>query len=804
MGKKVLWTMVYILVFIAIAFGFFTSITDSGKNIRYTINNDSVKFLDGNILISQNYASKGVVYRIAPDGKVANEFLSSKVLKNSQIVQIAWRDDVYALLKTKDKKDNRDLYVFVKLDNKLSVKEVSGVYTFMEDAKITDLYIEGSRAYITAISSDAKMGYGYNEPIAFYEYTDETYKDGKIPSYMEEEILVPALYEGAPGNDIFVAGSFKDYSFNFATDRDVTLYDTSFDSETVAAFAKMNMKIATLLKSKNEIVIGYLLLLIISFTVLALIQLLFSLKRRGIYIGILITGFNLIICFMGLQISYKNVNLSIDENKADFAKYVLDIIIDEVGNPADYRYDDDDFYQSESYDKLRSVLSTYAGAGASKTYKDAMIVSTANGKILADARGYNGYSVNQIYSNNAAVLICNDLDDEIYADRLIDTPDECFKIFAVKDVEYGMSNYAFALVSDENEVFTIAKLTEYDGYKKTIIFFVITEIILVLILVYVEHDWLMLSRTMYNVARGVTNEKIPKGRTREINTMYKSVGEIEKRLEETKYSRNKIFEAYYRFAPKSIEKILGKSSITEVSSNDYSRFEATLVLLDTGLAKKEQLDEMMEKIGEYQEEGSAVMVSTDSDISKIRLICFENNNESSSLGIDITSHFDRTAVILHRDEIKYGIVGNESQSQPYILSDDMTILENYLAWLRTMNVKLVCTENVVRKENLSESVRYIGYITHEGKKIDLYENLFAASEADRKGKQDTLAKFQEGLKLYNKRDFYFARNAFTEVFKRNPLDLLAKWYVFACESYLDNPMRAEELGLNMDLNYLKD
>ena len=45
--------------------------------------------------------------------------------------------------------------------------------------------------------------------------------------------------------------------------------------------------------------------------------------------------------------------------------------------------------------------------------------------------------------------------------------------------------------------------------------------------------------------------------------------------------------------------------------------------------------------------------------------------------------------------------------------------------------------------------------------------------------------FRAALDLFYDRDFYFARNAFTDILRDFPEDELVKWYLFECESRLN-------------------
>ncbi|MPN54166.1 hypothetical protein SDC9_201835 [bioreactor metagenome] len=69
----------------------------------------------------------------------------------------------------------------------------------------------------------------------------------------------------------------------------------------------------------------------------------------------------------------------------------------------------------------------------------------------------------------------------------------------------------------------------------------------------------------------------------------------------------------------------------------------------------------------------------------------------------------------------------------------------------------------------------------------LFEVLDVYSDVARLRKTGADAKFQEGVRLFYKNDFYLARNAFSAVIKACPEDGIARWYLFACERYFSRP-----------------
>ena len=55
-------------------------------------------------------------------------------------------------------------------------------------------------------------------------------------------------------------------------------------------------------------------------------------------------------------------------------------------------------------------------------------------------------------------------------------------------------------------------------------------------------------------------------------------------------------------------------------------------------------------------------------------------------------------------------------------------------------------------------------------------------------------RFASALDSFYQQHFYLARSAFTEIVREAPDDAIAKWYLFECERYLNEPADPEFVG----------
>ncbi len=77
-------------------------------------------------------------------------------------------------------------------------------------------------------------------------------------------------------------------------------------------------------------------------------------------------------------------------------------------------------------------------------------------------------------------------------------------------------------------------------------------------------------------------------------------------------------------------------------------------------------------------------------------------------------------------------------------------------------------------------------------------NLFEVIDAEvarlRQIKLTTREKFEETLELFYSKEYYLARNQFSEILKECPEDNLVRWYLFESERYLNGENKDGDEG----------
>jgi len=283
----------------------------------------------------------------------------------------------------------------------------------------------------------------------------------------------------------------------------------------------------------------------------------------------------------------------------------------------------------------------------------------------------------------------------------------------------------------------------------------------------------------------------------EIRGLKNSLGQIASDVARMNYKQYRVLQGYYRFAPKQIEKILGRNSILEVTPNDRVHITGTLAFVaypEHGrIGEQEYLRKMnreYEELGEKQKEYGGILLSDNSDLTTLQLLFQEETRKALHFGIDVAmsrgeGRKEQFFVMLHRTAFLYGIAGNDEQAFTYLLSKEMKMLEKYVERFRAAGIRMAVTDSVYELIEKETAGRYIGYLESEGYTFKIYEILDACPAKERQKRLDTKEKFEKALNLFYQEDYYLGRNLFTEVLKECPDDEVAKWYLFLCEKCLN-------------------
>ena len=220
---------------------------------------------------------------------------------------------------------------------------------------------------------------------------------------------------------------------------------------------------------------------------------------------------------------------------------------------------------------------------------------------------------------------------------------------------------------------------------------------------------------------------------------------------------------------------------------------------------------MMEITEECREEFDGIFISHNSDLSKMKFLFLEENPSATAFGCELMLKLKEEqiggitggGILLHFAPYVYGVAGDARQASIYLSSPENDLLDTYINFFGEMKLGVVATEALLEHENFRGETRYIGFIVpdpeYPDKRIKLYELFDAEAPAVRQIRSAQKPRFEEALRLFYEKDFYFARSRFSEVLKFAPDDELSKWYLFECERYLNDENTAENFVGNLHL-----
>lgn len=380
-------------------------------------------------------------------------------------------------------------------------------------------------------------------------------------------------------------------------------------------------------------------------------------------------------------------------------------------------------------------------------------------------------------------------------------------VFAVADPSRITPAYALVVpISDEPLTAALSVLKKQYFYYSLLFMTAATFLVALAVLIQ-EKEMHRILRLLARAAKGreetpfllkLAGKSIIRRQSNETRALHSSLNQIAINTERRNYGRYQMIQAYHRFAPKEIEKILGRKSILDVAAMDQVETESTLAFVsfagEKGISDREYLQQMNRNhallFAGCREFGGS-LIADGTDPGTLRFLFHDKSRQALRFGMQTAVRFtlDQTAgqvfVLLHRAQFVFGVAGDEEQSFSYIYSREVRILQKHMDNLQAMGVRMAVTDRVWEAEKEEAPARYIGYIEEEEYRFDLYEILDVYPAEERYRRLAHRARFQQALDLYYKRDFYLARSMFSDVIKSCPEDEVAKWYLFLCEDGLN-------------------
>ncbi len=809
--RRITWVICAIWIIFVIGVNVYKNVTTTDK-ASYTITSDSVTF-SGYTYVSDNSNGSGVIYQLTPDGNTNKVFITHrrKYISDWKILKLASQNNegqvggvFYALMQGQTTADNYIPYRIVSFTSDMIMEAMSTSFYVHSGLKLTGFsYDEEGILYITGISKS-------RQDVYIYSYTDyDLIRLEGISNDKKTELSGTAIEL----NEISTERNPSGMLYTDAEYSNGTLYSRYDDQEADEYFAE-NTQVKSLFDNRNQSFFnslkatGVSIIDVIAYCVVGSIIIilafgLLSHRKRVVYRFLLIEGLIVASCTVLLFFSaYENQRAAVREFIRN-ETYTLALL----GNNAPSDIGSDEFYSSSEYNTFYDNMNGIADRSDELAdIRDIAVVDQTSGKIVMSIKGVGGGTVGYVYGEDARELTS--------APETMD--------YRVADVDGDKVHFIAVTISTapQYKLLCAARLLSPAEYIiafeialpiLVLLLFVIASVIAV-VLIYSEAGYLnRIAQAIEDLGAGKEEIVIPANVVGyDVKRIWAGINEVEKKLKRASREKFMTYEAYFRFAPKKIEQILGKDMITEVKIGDYKKINGTVAIIRCGssgsidakrISSRNAFFTMVERFGDNTE---GIFITAEDNLSFIRMLFLEDNHNSIRFGADLAREAatDRNVpnptIILHYDSYIYGVAGTDAQALTCLSAEVTTGLGDYAEWLGSLGVSMVVTQSVVERETGAWDFRFIGFILPDdnnlSSRINLYEVLDATDGENRRGKKRTMEDFGRALELFYEKDFYFARNMFTDILREVPTDAVAKWYLFECERLLNESASPDFVG----------
>jgi len=762
------------------------------------------------VYVTDNIDASGFAYAIGNDNKVISLFDSGRYAKGTYCDDLYFHNGhLYIMIHGSTEKDSKDInaYTILELDSK-TMKPLAhtGWFTPYGCDDLTRFTCDGEYFYITGISADDMIAQVYAislDELCLIADTDDTnirnvatirYSLMAEPS--EGYHLVYAYFEDGElstmenGNGIFTDSIYSD----IARER---FENKEFSAKQIIAL--------------NRTTVIILLFITLAGILFILAMCFFVKKRNRVAYMIVIWEVMLAIVLGFTGTSLYQIYKQVDwDDLIYFTSFTLQDVRDDLED-LERQYElEEDYYRTEEYrnisDRLRKVINEY---GNGEVYDNALCITTKNGgyHVIAAAEGLDNCELDKLYGNEAVNLVKDVHETGERTKRTIVLDGVSYALVCVGNIEEtNPTSMLLAVVKQEHT-------NEKDLVNLVVVaicvffIFVFASVVGIIVLLRQSKDLKLLGNTMLDVSQGGIGIEKPNTLGEDMSDMWSGLLDIDRNFKNLSYIKYRTFEAYYKFAPKSVEKLLGKTSITEVANGDMVKKNGTIVLMSTvankildGLSKSKDLDNPMllgsksgavlSAISKHQEDNSMFKIASTSDFTEMQLLMPETTKDASRIGTELSSIYQDdgygVCLFLHYTEYLYGVAVAGEEASQFLLAGDIIRMRENIKLLNELGLAQVITNTVYDRELEKPNCRNIGYWEFDtNQRFDLYEVLDAYDDEKRHRREDTRTLFEEGLKLFHDRKFYLARNNFAKVLKVDYSDSVARWYLFVSEKYLE-------------------
>ena len=788
MSKRIGTIIICIAVWLLALCGFcIWRYIEISKPKEYMLSNESERMGDA-WYIADNNLQGGLIWRIADNYNAdilfcASEdpFLKSFYVEKMDLIS----DERLAVIFSRVVDDNGTMinqYVVAEFNEALQPNAVSPVFRFPQELQLTGFDADEENMYMTAISNNGQQAYVYALSASLLERITET--DAKAVSKWKEERCEVHEYmlQESVWPRYFVQGEYANEILNLRYDDSDPGY-FAIDREAKDFYENMNVSPGMVIRATGVNTMMIYLVAIIGCLFIILMAIIFKERRRVVYAVAALEIFMLVICAGSVLILEREYRRNAREEHIRYVYLDAQSIADGY---ALTDLNDEGLYDTDDY----AILSTRLRRRLSDEGEihDVIVVNTISGRVIVSASGMNKGFVSDIFGSSIMDVMQKVANGDNYATMDIDDEGEQMTLIAVSLAAMGHADMAVIYKSEGTGFFESLIAGVGDYLNLIIVLFAAGTIVGIAFLLMQSADLLQLQNALGELSKG-GDAKIDKPAVvgRDMNYMWNSVMEICKNVANNNRIKFLTYEAYFRFAPKSIERILNRQSITEVHSGDMSAKSGAIACLKipgwggSGKAALDNSNVLLTIAEECREEFDGIFISHESDLSEMKYLFLEDNASAAAFGTELILKLKEergrglgsAGMLLHYAPYVYGVAGDAKQAAVYLSSPEYENLMEYIPWLAGMKLGVVATETLLEHDNFKGESRYIGFIRPDpedrNKRIKLYELLEAEVPQVRSIRNALKPRFEEALGLFYEKDFYIARSKFSEVLKSRGL-----------------------------------
>lgn len=756
-------------------------------------------YLDGcaqgdRIYLVENMEKDAVLYVMDADGKVKDVSLASSVKKGSVFAKIDYEDSLYGVLMDRASMEENSgaRYTIVQFDDQGRVTAQTPEYTMEQEGVLTGFSAEPKGFYLTVVLED-KTSAG-----AYFVGKEQLGSENSA----EAASLKPEQTAYGPEGRTLVEARWENGDFFFRLDDGAGIEDFQASEKLQSAFWYRSLSVGQIVKVRHGRMLLYAELLIAGYAVLLFFFTVLRNRSHTVYTIALVELVLFVITVAGaVQIPQIQEKAGVKEAER-FGHYYVQALAEEMGDPAGLHPEEEGFYDSDGYRALQERFERFVYLDdISSLFTDLCLVRSRDHRILVSVSGYNGQMFEEIYGVGTKKLVEDLAEEGRKGSMLINIGGSSHQVIAVAASDGLTPDYMMMGITRREDRSGASGSGQTAPFLYAAFVFLAGSVVSIWLLLLQGRELKDLATAMQMLANGDTGIKKTAVHGKDVDFMWNSLMETRKTISRINYTKYRIFESCYRFAPKNIEKILGKDSITEVNSGDKVLLHGTVAVISSvrseeiGQEQAERIGAFVSLVEEHQERSGGYFVSGHCGLDMMKVLFLEESRNTIDFGVSLMQGYleqnlpgtKKAGILLHHAQYMYGVAGTKKHSLPYLLSPEMEELEQYGRWFQSLNIHLVITESVKNRENLDSPVRYLGYLLLSGsrERIRLYEVLDACPLQEGKKKARTDEKFQKGIHLFYQHDFYLARSAFNDVRRENPEDSMATWYLFTCEKYLN-------------------